>query len=69
LQGNPREIKRFINLFKFLKLLCSNHKNFVANDELLIKWILFNFVSGDFVNDVKDDPGILIALQEYAQTV
>ncbi|MFA4849830.1 MAG: P-loop NTPase fold protein [Methanoregula sp.] len=68
LQGNPREIKRFINSFKFLKLLQSNRKNWVMNDELLIKWILSNFVSGEFVNAVKNDPGLLIALQEYAQS-
>jgi hypothetical protein len=67
LEGNPREIKRFTNSLKFLKILRSKHKNFIINDELLIKWLLVNFVSGEFVKAVKIDPGILITFQDYAQ--
>jgi len=67
LDENPREIKRFINLFKFVKILQSYRGCLVIDDELLIKWFLLDFASGEFVSSVKNDPALLISMQNYIQ--
>jgi len=67
LGGNIREIKRFINLFKFVKTLQYYHRNLDVDDELLIKWLLLDFTSGDFISQVKNDPELLITMQNLVQ--
>lgn len=67
LEGNPREIKRFINSFNFLRILKSAHPNLKIKDELLAKWVLLTFISSEFIKDIKSDSQILVTVQKYTR--
>jgi len=66
-EGNPREIKRFINSLSFLRVLKATHPNLEIDDELLSKWILLTFVSPKFVQEIKKTNLLLLIVQNYAR--
>jgi hypothetical protein len=63
LENNPREIKQFLNSLNFLRELGKSIKNLTIDDELLIKWCILDFISEDFVREVKIDNEFLLDMQ------
>jgi hypothetical protein len=67
LENNPREIKQFLNSLNFLRELGRSIKNLTIEDELLIKWCILDFISEDFVREVKIDNEFLLDMQIIAR--
>ncbi|MGB8219290.1 MAG: P-loop NTPase fold protein [Methanoregula sp.] len=67
LENNPREIKQFLNSLNFLRGLGRSIKNLTIEDELLIKWCILDFISEDFVREVKIDNEFLLDIQIIAR--
>ena len=67
LEKNPREIKQFLNSLNFLRRLGKSIKNLTIEDELLIKWCILDFISEDFVREVKIDNEFLLDMQIIAR--
>lgn len=64
--GNPREIKRFVNSLNLMRMLGESIEHKGYKEELLIKWSILSFYSKDFFEEVTKNPEFLIELQEIS---
>jgi hypothetical protein len=63
---NPRKIKQFINSLRLMMILGSTIEHLDVEEELLIKWTLLNFIPGQFINEIKIKPELLLHVQSFA---
>lgn len=66
LEGNQREIKRFVNSLNLMRTLGESIEHEGYKEELLIKWSILSFYSKGFHEEVTKNPEFLIDVQEIS---
>jgi len=66
-ENNPRRIKQFINSLNFMLSLGNLVKGLHVEEELLLKWSILNLISSEFINSIKTQNRLLIAVQAYSR--
>ena len=67
LESNQREIKRFINSLNLMRMLGESIEIKGYAEELLIKWSILNFSSKSFIEEVNENPELMVKMQEISQ--